>query len=362
MNKLGFGFLRFPMENDEVRYDILTPMVDAFFAGGGTYVDTSYTYLNGKSEEAVRKTVVERYARDRYILANKVPGYQVKERADLYRMFEESLNRCGVEYFDVYMLHWLNKKHYAIAEEFDEFAFLREIKASGKARRIGFSFHDTAELLDEILTKHPEVDCVLLQINYLDWESEGVQSRKCYETAVRHGKAVIVMEPVKGGTLAKVPPKAEKLLSKIDPARSPAFHALRFVQSLPQVEVVLSGMGALSQMEENLLPVEPMKEEELILLRQAAKAIDEATAIGCTGCGYCLRNCPQKIFISRYFKLYNESAQKPSQAWKLKPAYEAAARNRGRASDCIGCGVCEKNCPQMLPIREYLAKVKEVLE
>jgi len=362
MNKLGFGFLRFPMENEEVRYDQLQPMVDAFFAGGGTYVDTSYTYLNGKSEEAVRKTVVERYPRDSFILANKVPGYQVKERSDLYRMFDESLERCGVDYFDVYMLHWLNQKHYAMAEQFDEFAFLRELKAAGKAKRIGFSFHDTAQLLDEILTKHPEVDVVLLQINYLDWESEGVQSRKCYETALRHGKSVIVMEPVKGGTLAKVPEKAERLLKKIDPDRSPAFHALRFVQSLPGVEVVLSGMGAISQMEENLLPVEPMTEGELVFLRQAAKAIDEATAIGCTGCGYCLRNCPQKIFISRYFKLYNEAQQKPSQAWKLKPAYGEASKDRGKASDCIGCGVCEKNCPQMLPIRDYLQKVKEVLE
>ena len=362
MNKLGFGFLRFPMENEEVRYEILTPMVDAFFAGGGRYIDTAYPYLNGKSEEAVRKTVVERYPRESFILANKVPGYQVKEREDLYRMFEESLRRCGVDYFDVYMLHWLNEKHYAMAEQFDEFAFLRELKAAGKAKKIGFSFHDTAALLDKILTDHPEVDCVLLQINYLDWESEGIQSRLCYETAVRHGKTVIVMEPVKGGTLANVPEPAAKILQKIDPDRSPAFHALRFVQSLPHVEVVLSGMGSLEQMHENLLPVEPMTNEELVLLHRAAMAIDKATAIGCTGCGYCLRNCPEKIFISRYFKLYNESQQKPSQAWKLKPAYEAASQGRGKASDCIGCGVCERNCPQMLPIRDYLKKVKEVLE
>ena len=362
MNKLGFGFLRFPMEGEEVRYDILTPMVDAFFTGGGRYIDTCYIYLNGKSEEAVRKTVVERYPRDSYILANKLPGYQVKERSDMYRLFEESLERCGVDYFDVYMLHWLNQKHYAIAEQFDEFAFLREMKAAGKARKIGFSFHDTADLLDEILTKHPEVDCVLLQINYLDWESEGIQSRKCYETAVRHGKSVIVMEPVKGGTLAKVPEQAEKVLRKIDPERSPAFHALRFVQSLDNVDVVLSGMGSVEQMEENLRSIEPMTEAELQLLWQAAKLIDEATAIACTACGYCLRNCPKHIAIPQYFRLFNESAQKPSQAWKLKPAYETITQIAGKASACIDCGACEKSCPQKLPVREHLKKVKEILE
>lgn len=362
MNKMGFGFLRFPMENGEVCYDVLTPMVDAFFAGGGRYIDTSYTYLNGKSEEAVRKAVVERYPRDSFVLANKLPGYQVKERSDLYRYFEESLSRCGVEYFDVYMLHWLNCKHYAMAEQFREFEFLQELKEAGKVRRIGFSFHDTAELLDEILTKHPEVDCVLMQINYLDWESEGVQSRKCYETAVRHGKSVIVMEPVKGGTLAKVPPQAEELLKTIDSDRSPAFHALRFVQSLPHVEVVLSGMGAPEQVAENLRQVEPMKEDEFAILQKAAQIIEAATAIACTGCGYCTRHCPQSIAIPDYFKLYNEYATKPSHVWKQKPAYEALAKTHGKASECIDCGVCEINCPQKLPIREYLKKVKEAME
>lgn len=362
MNKLGFGFLRFPMEDGEVRYDILTPMVDAFFAGGGRYIDTAYPYLNGKSEEAVRKTVVERYPRDRYVLANKLPGYDVKSYEDCYRYFEESLARCGVDYFDVYMLHWLNQKHYALAEKYDEFRFLRELKAAGKVKRIGFSFHDTAELLDEILTKHPEVDCVLMQINYLDWESEGVQSRKCYETAIRHGKSILVMEPVKGGTLAKVPAEAEEVLKKIDPARSPAFHALRFVQSLPNVEIVLSGMGALEQMQENLLPVDPMNDEELALLRQAAELINGATAVACTGCGYCVKHCPKNIAIPEYFKLYNEYKQKPRHAWKQQPAYEELAKTRGRASECIACGACERHCPQKLPVREHLAGVKEVLE
>ncbi|MBP3633899.1 MAG: aldo/keto reductase [Oscillospiraceae bacterium] len=362
MNKLGFGFLRFPMDGDRVRYDILTPMVDAFFAAGGTYIDTAYPYLNGKSEEAVRETVVKRYPRDRYLIANKLPGYDVKTYEDCYAYFEESLKRCGVDYFDVYMLHWLDQKHYALAEKYDEFRFLRELKASGKAKRIGFSFHDTAELLDEILTKHPEVDCVLLQINYLDWESEGVQSRRCYETAVRHGKSVIVMEPVKGGTLARVPEKAAQILKALDPERSPAFHALRFVQSLPHVEVVLSGMAAVEQMEENLLQVEPMTEQELELLRQAAEAISEATAVACTGCGYCVKHCPKNIAIPEYFRLYNENRQMPRHAWKQKPAYHEIARERGKASDCISCGACEKKCPQKLPIREHLAALKEVME
>ena len=362
MNKLGFGFLRLPKANDEIDYDELNQMVDTFLAGGRTYFDTAYTYLNGKSEEAIRKALVQRHPRESFQLATKAPGYHAKSYEDCQKFFEESCRRCGVEYFDVYMLHWLNRKNYAIAEQYDQFRFLRELKASGKAKRIGFSFHDTAELLDEILTAHPEVDCVLMQINYLDWESEGVQSRKCYETALRHGKSILVMEPVKGGTLASVPEEAQAVLDQIDPTLTPSAHALRFAQSLPGVETVLSGMGTLTQVQENIKPISPATDADCALLQQAATILKKSIAVACTGCGYCEKHCPKQIAIPDYFKLYNEYARNPGDNWKITPAYDAITLTRGKASDCIGCGLCEQNCPQKLPIREHLRAVKAAME
>jgi len=362
MNALGFGFLRLPMIGEEIDFAEVIQMVDRYIAGGGTFFDTAYTYLNGKSEEGLRKAVVERYPRACFQISSKMPGYMVKSYEDCERFFETSRKRCGVEYFDIFMLHWLNRKHYALAEKFDEFRFLRELKASGRAKRIGFSFHDTAELLDEILTRHPEVDCVLLQLNYLDWESSGIQSRKCYETALRHGKTVMAMEPIKGGTLVNVPENVRRILDKIDPTFSPAGHALRFARNLPGVEIVLSGMGSLAQVEENLRPVTPMTQEEYACLAEAADALKSTIAVPCTGCGYCVKHCPEKIAIPQYFSLYNESVRNPRDRWKMTPVYGGIAATRGKASACIGCGRCEQNCPQKISIREMLKKVAAELE
>lgn len=232
MNKLGFGFLHLPAKEDKtIDLDTLCQMVDTFLARGRTYFDTAYTYLGGKSEWALRETLVKRHPRTSFQLATKLPGYQLKSREESYRCFEEQRKRCGVDYFDVYMLHWLNQKHYRIAKDNRQFEFLKELKVSGQAKRIGFSYHDTADLLDEILSGHPEVDCVLMQLNYADWESESIQSRRCYETVVKHGKKVIVMEPVKGGTLANPPEEAQKLLVTIGPGHTAYELALRFAES-----------------------------------------------------------------------------------------------------------------------------------
>ena len=243
INKLGFGFLRLPKKDGELDWQTICSMVDVFMDGGGVFFDTCYTYLNGLSEAAIRKCVVERKHRDSFQLCDKLPGYLFKSYEDCQKYFDEELSRCGVEWFDILMLHWLNDENYAIAEKYDEFRFLREKKAEGKVKRIGFSYHGDAALLDRILTAHPEVDVVLMQLNYLDWESEGIQSRKCYETCLRHGKSVMVMEPVKGGTLAKLPEDAEAKLRAVHPNWTPSDWALRFVQSLPGVEIALSGMG-----------------------------------------------------------------------------------------------------------------------
>lgn len=226
MNKTGFGFLRLPRlspeENAGIDYGLLNSMVDAFLSLGGDYFDTAYTYLGGASEEAIRRAVVQRHPRASFRIADKLPGWKVTSHEDCQRYFDEQLARCGVDYFDVYLIHWLNAANYQICEEYDEFAFLRRVKQDGKARKIGFSYHDSPELLDRILAEHPETDYVQLQINYLDWDSVSIQSRECYETAVRHEKKVIVMEPVKGGSLATLPAEAAKLLKQMHPRESVA--------------------------------------------------------------------------------------------------------------------------------------------
>ena len=362
INKLGFGFLRLPKKDGELDWQTICSMVDVFMDGGGVFFDTCYTYLDGLSEAAIHKCVVERKSRDSFQLCEKLPGYLFKSYEDCQKYFDEELSRCGVEWFDILMLHWLNDDNYAIAEKYDEFRFLREKKAEGKAKRIGFSYHGDAALLDKILTGHPEVDVVLMQLNYLDWESEGIQSRKCYETCLRHGKSVMVMEPVKGGTLAKLPDDAEAKLRLRHPDWTPSDWALRFVQSLPGVEICLSGMGAVEQVQSNIQPFEPLTGEETALLAEVAEIIRGKTAIGCTGCGYCVNHCPKQIPIPKYIKLYNEITRYPGDDWKIIPTYHQMALSAGKASDCIGCHSCEKHCPQKLSVVDHMKTIAEKFE
>ena len=362
INKLGFGFLRLPKRGEAFDWETVCDMVDVFMASGGTFFDTCYTYLGGMSEYGIKQCVVQRKKRSSFQLCEKLPGYLFKSYNDCQKYFDEELSRCGVEWFDVLMLHWLNDKNYAIAEKYDEFRFLREKKAEGLAKRIGFSYHGDAALLDQILTEHPEVDVVLMQLNYLDWESEGIQSRKCYETCVRHGKSVIVMEPVKGGTLASIPKEAETKLRAIHPTWTPSDWALRFVQSLPGVEICLSGMNTVEQVTDNIQPLEPLTEEEVALLEQAAKIIRGNTAISCTGCGYCTSHCPKSIPIPQYIRLYNEISRYPGDDWKIIPAYHQLKMTSGAASDCIGCHSCEKHCPQNLLIESHMKTIAERFE
>lgn len=362
MNKLGFGFLRLPKRDGTYDWDSLNKMVDAYLQSGRRYFDTCYTYLDGNSELGIRNCVTGRYPRNAFELADKLPGYLCKSYADCKRFFGEQLLRCGVSYFDVYMLHWLNAENYRIAQKCDQFRFLRELKENGLAKRIGFSYHDSASLLDTILTEHPETDMVLLQINYLDWESAGIESCKCYEVCMKHGKTICVMEPVKGGTLANVPQEAENLMRAMHPVWSPADWALRFAQSLPGVETVLSGMNTLQQIQENTKEFEPLNQDELLLLKNVREMIEKDTAVPCTGCRYCEPHCPLEMPIPDYFKMYNEISRFPGDDWKIIPAYRQLSRHRSKASQCLSCHACEMHCPQHISVSDIMKQVAAVLE
>ncbi len=366
MNKLGFGFLRLPRLDPEdaksIDWELLNSLVDAFLAGGGTYFDTAYTYLNGLSEEALRKTLVERYPRETFQIADKLPGYLVKEPEDCEKFFQIQLGRCGVEYFDVFMLHWLNPKNYQIAERFDEFGFFQKLKADGRAKKIGFSYHGDAALLEKILTAHPEVDIVQLQINYLDWNDPAIEAGACYAVAVRHGKEVVIMEPVKGGTLANLPEEAQALLTAHAPESSAASWAIRFAQDLENVSIVLSGMNTMEQMQDNLRDRPALSEEEHSILEKVCGILNRSIAIPCTGCRYCESHCPQNIAIPDYYSIYNSYCRHPGDDWKMTPIYAKIAQTHGKASDCIACGQCEAHCPQRIQITQWLPKVAKAME
>lgn len=360
MTKLGFGFLRLPLldKKDEhsVDYAVLNSLVDLFIEKGGKYFDTAFTYLGGASEEAVRLSLVERHPRNSFILSDKLPSWLIRNKEDCQKIFEKQLSRCGVDFFDVYMLHWLNEANYLNAEFCGAFDFLEELKSEGKILKSGFSFHDSPELLDRILLKHPEIDCVQLQINYLDWESPAIRAKECYKVAEKHGKEIIVMEPVKGGTLANLPKEAFETVSK-NVSSSPASMAVRFAENLPSVRYVLSGMNSAEQIIDNMEARPALSENEISALFKAAEIIRLKTAVPCTGCSYCTENCPLNIPIPRYFEIYNEYSRNPEDGWKISPAYSALVRNSSRPSDCLRCRICEQSCPQKINIAETLQKV-----
>lgn len=369
MKKLGFGMMRLPLLNEEDKKSIdkktVCQMVDTFMERGFTYFDTAYMYHEYESERAMKDVLVTRKDRDSYTLASKLPVMQLKEKEDMERIFNEQREKCGVEYFDYYLLHALDAEHYKTVKRLDCFGFAMQKKAEGKVKHVGFSFHDSAEVLDQILTEHPEAEFVQLQLNYLDWEDAKVQSRKCYETAVKHGKKVVVMEPVKGGTLAKLPKKAEDVLKALHPDWSAASWAIRFVASLENVMVVLSGMSTPEQMDDNtayMKEFEPLTEKEKqVLLSEVVDSIHEAAKIPCTACRYCVEGCPMNIAIPEYFALYNDEITDKGNPEHAK-RYAELTKEHGKASDCVECGQCEGACPQHLPAITWLKKVAEVFE
>ena len=363
--KLGFGLMRLPKVEGTKDIDLehTKKMVDTFIEAGGKYFDTAYVYEG--SEEATKAALCERYPRESYYLANKLNAsdFACKSEEEAKNEIHVSLERTGAEYFDFYLVHGIDETNKEKYEKYGIWEYVRQLKEEGLIRHYGFSFHDSPELLEELLTEHPDAEFVQLQINYSDWEDHLIASRRCYEIATQHGKPVVVMEPVKGGALADPPQKVKDILQQANPDASPASWAIRFAASLPNVMMVLSGMSNLEQMEDNLSYMrdfQPLSEEEQQVVEVAREALLQFDRIACTGCHYCTPGCPMEIHIPEIFAVMN--------VYKMYGDLNEARRDYGwrpkgaKASECVQCGQCEDACPQHLPIISLLEEVVETLE
>lgn len=365
--KLGFGLMRLPLTdpNDEGSIDIeqAKKMVDSFIEQGFTYFDTAWMYHDFKSEDAVKEILTSRYPRDSYTLATKLHQAFIKTKEDREKVFQEQLRKTGVEYFDYYLLHNVGAEAYPKYESLDCFGFIAEKKAQGLVKHIGFSMHDSPEMLDKVLTEHPEIEFVQLQVNWIDWDNPGIRAGEACAVAEKHGVPVVVMEPVKGGTLAqRVPAEVETAFKAYHPDLSVPSWAIRFAASIPAVGMVLSGMSNMEQLLDNtnyMKDFQPLNEEEQAVIHSAVDIMNASIAIPCTGCSYCTNGCPMNIAIPKYFSLYNADMQeKEDKDWKPQENYYSRLTDTfGKASDCIACGQCEAICPQHLPVIEWLQKV-----
>ena len=358
MPKLGFGLMRLPEKDGVIDLEQVCRMVDAYLDAGLTYFDTAYVYHGGNSEKIVREALVKRHPRDSFTVATKLPAWCMKEEADRDRIFNEQLERCGVNYFDFYLLHSVEEG--GNGETYDrlncwEWAMAK--KAAGQIRHFGFSFHGSPEYLEKLLDAHPEVEFVQIQLNYADWENPVVQSGRLYEILRSRGVPIVIMEPVKGGTLAKLTPELEARFRAVRPEASIASWALRFVASLPGVMTVLSGMSSPEQMADNIKTIthfEPLTNAEKAVVEDVRRVIMSVEQIGCTACRYCTDGCPMNIAIPDVFRAVN-TMKLYHEEFRPKSFYKGLiGQGHGRATDCVACGQCESVCPQHLPIIELL--------
>lgn len=373
MEKFGFGMMRLPQtdEKDPTKVDIeqVKQMVDVYVANGGKYFDTAHPYHNGVSEKVLKEAVVERYPREDIIITTKLPIFSVNKEEDMEKFFNEQLEKCGVDYFDYYMIHNINEMTHHAVYDFDSFEFVRQKKREGKIKNMGFSFHDKPEALIEALEAFSDCDFVQLQINYLDWTSSTIESQKCYEIATQYNKPVIVMEPVKGGALSNLPESAEKIFKDYDKTSENVSWALRFCNDLDNVFMILNGVSSLEQMKSSIgifKDIKPLNEEEHELISKVRDIVNDLTPIKCTECNYCIEHCPVNIPISKYFSIYNTGyINKMQKGDPVNAAVSylvlAESEENGAANECIECGSCEKYCPQHLEIPELLKDVDKEL-
>ncbi len=359
----GFGCMRLKMVDGKVDRELFSKLVDAFIDAGFNYFDTAHGYLDGESEKALRDCLTARHKREEYLLTDKLTSVFFNTEEEVKPFIQSQLEICGVDYFDFYLMHALNAKsfeHFKACRAFEQ-AF--ELKAEGKLRHVGMSFHDSPEVLDKILTEYPQVEFVQIQFNYKDYEDSRIQSRAVYEVVRKHGKPVIVMEPIKGGALAKMAPEAEQYLTALG-GGSPASYALRFASQQDGVFMVLSGMNDMESVLENtklFTDIKPLNETELAAVKKTAETLNSLIAIPCTGCRYCMESCPQGIVIPYLFEAYNRKLAYKDGSWKMY--YEAALKQGKDPSECLKCGLCEERCPQGKQIRDLLEKAgKELAE